>query len=156
MSEKQPYEIYSERKQKEFYEKYPLCFPNGEPYCGFNCGYGWWPILDKLCADITKELEKIPEDDREFAVAQIKEKFGGLRFYIDWRVRGELDPIYTLVHEAESKCDKICEECGAPGKKQGGGWVKTRCDKCQEEWEEERRRRDLKWGKNKEAAKHNV
>ena len=148
------YEDYNERKHKEFYEKYPLCFPNGEPYCGFHCGYGWWPVLDKLCADITKELEKIPEDKREFQVAQIKEKFGGLRFYVDWSVQKSLDedPIYALIHKAEEECYKICEDCGAPGKIRKIGWMKTRCNKCQHEWEEERAKENKEWRKIKNGG----
>jgi hypothetical protein len=27
----------------------------------------------------------------------------------------------------------ICEECGAPGKLRGGGWMRTLCDKHEEE-----------------------
>lgn len=128
---------FQERKQKEFYDKYPLCFPKGEPYCGFYCGYGWWPVLDRLCADITKVLESTP--DSEFAVAQIKEKFGGLRFYVDGTGNSR-EVIYTLINKAEKECWDICEDCGGPGKRQTGGWVKTRCDACQKKFEEKRAR----------------
>ena len=138
------YEDYAERKQKEFYNKYPLCFPDGEPVCGFHCGYGWWPVLDKLCADITRELENGPDELlAEFRVDQIKEKFGGLRFYVSV---GN-DDIYNLIRVAENECDKLCEDCGKPGERRRGGWIKTRCDACQTAWEEERRQRNLKWDK---------
>ena len=55
-------------------------------------------------------------------IYQIKEKFGGLRFYTDEDLDDIEDESYT-----------ICEECGEPGKPRPGGWIKTRCDKCFEE-----------------------
>ena len=45
---------------------------------GVECGEGWYNILNKLCEEITKIQTKY-----KFNVIadQIKEKFGGLRFY---------------------------------------------------------------------------
>lgn len=128
----QDYSDYENRKQKEFYDKYPLCFPKGAPPCGFDIGYGWWPLVDKLCADITKELENKPpcSDWETFQISQIKEKWGGLRCYID--NGGGLDSnIYQLIITAENKSFEICEECGSPGRERGGGWIKVRCDQCE-------------------------
>jgi hypothetical protein len=57
-------------------------------------------------------------------VAQIKEKFGGLRFYYD----GGDDVINGMVRMAEAWAGHTCEECGAPGTSRDGGWIKTLCD----------------------------
>lgn len=121
-------EEYRDRKQTEFYDKYPLCFPKGEPVCGFNVGYGWWSLLKTLCENLTKELEKSP---MQFCVEQTKEKFGGLRFYIN---NGN-EAIHALINEAENKSYDICEECGAPGTLRQKGWFKVRCDVCQIKFE---------------------
>jgi hypothetical protein len=63
--------------------------------------------------------------------SQIKEKFGGLRFYMTCGT----DEIFDLVEEAEELSYKICEECGKPGKERDGGWIHTHCDDCHENWD---------------------
>ena len=110
---------------KHMEEQFPKMF--GEKYGGFACGEGWWPILEKLCSNIqshidwkNRQLEAVPQ----VTVAQIKEKFGGLRFYYD----GGDEQIRGMVQMAEAWADTSCEECGAPGKRRDGGWIKTLCD----------------------------
>jgi hypothetical protein len=58
--------------------------------------------------------------------SQIKEKFGGLRFYMTHAT----DKMYDLINEAERKSYTTCEVCGAPGEERGGGWIRTLCDEC--------------------------
>ncbi|MEK7090164.1 MAG: hypothetical protein AAB930_01100, partial [Patescibacteria group bacterium] len=43
---------------------------------GFECGDGWFGLIKKLCEKL-KDL-----DLKDFRVTQVKEKFGGLRFYV--------------------------------------------------------------------------
>ena len=58
---------------------------------------------------------------------QIKEKFGGLRFYVD----SATDKIYNMIDEAEKKSYTICEVCGKSGKEYHiKGWTMTLCKKC--------------------------
>ena len=109
---------------KRMEDKYPKMF--AQPYGGFAVGEGWWPILQALCANIqhylnwkNREGEVVPQ----VVVAQIKEKFGGLRFYYD----GGDDRVQGMVSMAESWADKSCEECGAPGTSGGQGWIRTLC-----------------------------
>ncbi|RLD64344.1 MAG: hypothetical protein DRJ01_01115 [Bacteroidetes bacterium] len=87
---------------------------------GFECGDGWFDIIWDLCEKIE------PLVDEEFNVFQVKEKFGGLRFYVD----GSSDIVYDLITEAEDKAEVTCEVCGKPGKSRGGGWIRTLCDEC--------------------------
>jgi NADH pyrophosphatase NudC (nudix superfamily) len=68
----------------------------------------------------------------EFHITQIKEKFGGLRFYYD----GGNDKVFKLTSKAENKSYKICESCGKPGKPNGEGWIVTLCKKCRKEYDE--------------------
>jgi hypothetical protein len=58
-------------------------------------------------------------------VEQIKEKFGGLRFYY----QGGDDEISGMVRMAELWAGRSCERCGDKGERRSGGWVRTLCDK---------------------------
>ena len=114
------YEAFETRMK----EKYPKMF--SKPYGGVTVGEGWWPILQALCSNIqhylnwkNRESEVVPQ----VVVAQIKEKFGGLRFYYD----GGDDRVTGMVSMAESWADKSCETCGAPGTSGGKSWIKTLC-----------------------------
>ena len=87
--------------------------------CWAWCGDGWVPLIDKLIQDCiaagwNKEL------------LQVKEKFGGLRFYIG----GASDEVHDLVTAAEDLSFKVCEVCGDAGEPRDGGWIKTLCDAC--------------------------
>lgn len=57
-------------------------------------------------------------------VEQIKEKFGGLRFYY----QGGDDYISGMVTIAESWAGRTCETCGEKGERRSGGWMRTLCD----------------------------
>jgi hypothetical protein len=92
-------------------------------------GDGWFQLLWDLSEGIEKILKDNP--DTEFRVAQVKEKFGGLRFY--WSCKAPTyEKIGPLVQEAEKKASETCEHCGEPGKERTGGWIKTLCDACEE------------------------
>jgi hypothetical protein len=123
MSEEDRYEVFAKRMK----EKYPKMF--SEPYGGFAISEGWWPIIESLCANIqshtdwwNKNRETRPVVE-QVVVAQIKEKFGGLRFYYE----GGDEQISGMVRMAEAWASHACEECGAPGTLGGKGWIKTLC-----------------------------
>lgn len=123
---------------KQMEERFPKMF--AEPYGGFACGEGWWPILEALCGQIQHHIDwknKQGNVVHQVTVAQIKEKFGGLRFYYG----GGDDAIDGMVRMAESWAARSCEECGAPGKSRDGGWIKTLCDKHFDEREALRKER---------------
>lgn len=131
--EYEKYDVFA----KQMEERFPKMFSG--KYGGFACGEGWWPILEKLCANIqswidwkNKQGEVVPQ----VTVAQIKEKFGGLRFYYD----GGDEHISGMVRMAEAWADASCEECGSPGKRRDGGWIKTLCD--HHEAERQQRKKD--------------
>lgn len=89
---------------------------------GWGIGRGWLPIVEELDREIA-------EIDPDYRINQIKEKFGGLRFYIELVTddEEERNHIYELVNEAEAKCDVMCEICGEEGKIGGKRWLKCRC-----------------------------
>lgn len=137
-------------------EKYPEMF--GGKYGGFAIGEGWWGIVEKLCDRIQSHIKwnnqnrerflkdnphdhPIPEFIPPVEVQQIKEKFGGLRFYYE----GGDEYVRGLVSMAEAWADASCEVCGAPGTRRHGGWVRTLCDTHERERQqriEEQARKD--------------
>jgi hypothetical protein len=88
---------------------------------GICCGDGWYKILDELSA----KLEPLG-----VVALQVKEKFGGLRFYIGPVSKEHSDEVYAAIDEASTTSTKTCERCGKPGKVRGSGWVKVLCDEC--------------------------
>ena len=140
MNEDKKYDEYVEMMET----LYPKMFAN--PYGGFAVGQGWWTLLNLLCHEIQTYIDHqnrrrdlllrdnphgvtIPLAVEQVTVAQIKEKFGGLRFYYD----GGDDYIRGLATMAEVVADRTCEECGKPGHRRSGGWVRTLCDEHEAE-----------------------
>jgi hypothetical protein len=80
-------------------------------------GPGWSGIIDRLVRDLLAL-------NWDGELMQVKEKFGGLRFYIG----SGSDAIFDRIAQAEEESDRTCETCGAPGKARGGGWILTLCD----------------------------
>lgn len=80
---------------------------------------GWHPIIIEL----DKQIAAIHPD---YKIHQVKEKFGGLRYYTNV-VDAEVG---KLIAEAEKKSFKTCEQCGEPGELRKGGWLITLCDEC--------------------------
>ena len=90
--------------------------------CYSQVGDGWLPLIE----DLIIELKKL---DWNLDVHQIKEKFGGLRFYTG-DTTSEMD---DLIRKAEAASFKICEDCSKPGKATTPrGWIRTLCVACDE------------------------
>ena len=100
-------------------DKYPKLFSN-QQFWGFECGDGWYDILDHLCGAISEYTY----DADEVYVDQIKEKFGKLRFYLS----KEDNVIHGMVSMAEYMSAHICETCGERGQLRTGSWLVTLCD----------------------------
>lgn len=107
---------------------------------GFDCGDGWFQILNQLCNNIQHHINWKNKDGEVVAQVvadQVKEKFGTLRFYYT----GGDDYISGLVSMAESMSGVTCEECGAPGESGGSGWISTLCETHRAEREQKRAER---------------
>jgi hypothetical protein len=101
---------------------------------GFECGDGWFTILDQLMSNIQhhidwnnknfekgyKQYKQVPQ----VTLDQVKEKFGTLSFYY----QGGDDYISGMVRMAESMSAVTCEQCGNPGTTGGQGWISTLCE----------------------------
>lgn len=103
-----------------------ICCGSDSPYLinhkEHHVGKGWWPLLDKLHVDIMKI-------DPGYRVAQVKEKFGMLRIYLD----DISEESQKLVLQCENASGKVCEICGESGILYSSGWWRTLCSKHEEE-----------------------
>ena len=123
-----------EELQNKLYEKYPKLFSrkdlpmNQTCMCwGMECGDGWYKLLDKLAHQLSYY---------DVYAEQVKEKFGGLRFYVTFgenMTEDAVDTVYNFIGNAETKSLQTCEVCGAPGQQRSGGWIRTLCDTCNKE-----------------------
>lgn len=134
---------------------------------GMSHGDGWYDLL----SDLLQTIDKIVANKKAVVIAdQIKEKFGGLRFYyhierdstildkfrswfgnfmgrrrwgiqynkiMDFKAKYLWKSIYEEVREAVDNAEILsyntCEDCGKPGTRRGGGWVRVLCDDCENE-----------------------
>jgi hypothetical protein len=89
---------------------------------------GWKTLVDNLLA----ELKKTPGWNTKY-VAQVKEKFAGLRFYID-RHEGVSEEQFKIwqdmIDKVEAESCTTCMDCGRVGatRRSTGYWLYTSCD----------------------------
>lgn len=110
--------LYSDyRNAKERYEYAKECLET-------NGGKTQWgkPVTAE---EVEEKRLKMEEEAQKVPVAsQVKEKFGGLRFYVN----GATEKHWNYISFAESMSYRICEVCGSPGKVHTNGWHRTLCD----------------------------
>lgn len=82
-----------------------------------SVGKGWRPYIYRLFM--------LRQFHPTVKVAQVKEKFGDLRFYVD----GATEAWYNAANEIIREADESCEECGRPGKARSTGWIMTLCSR---------------------------
>jgi hypothetical protein len=138
-----------ERMNKEEFDKY-MCIkypdifkmrnalPMETGMCwGFCIDGGWYDLVDKLCEDFSA-IQRAT--GIMITATQVKEKFGGLRFYIDIDYNSDDKEfcnswyriIYDRIYEAEKESFRTCEKCGSYGQIRSGRWIRTLCDECNE------------------------
>ena len=83
----------------------------------FAVDNGWLGIVKRLIEDLI-ELGW----DRQ--ICQVKEKFGGLRFYPN----ATSDDMHNRIRLAEDASYITCEKCGELGTLRRGNWMSTLCD----------------------------
>ncbi|GJH17344.1 hypothetical protein CBA19CS22_12400 [Caballeronia novacaledonica] len=122
---------------KSVYEKflidtYPTIYQTLEPAGRggerFECGDGWYEIVEELSA----ELEAIATAGgaNRLNVVQVKEKLSALRVYFD---RPAPAAAIKLVDAAIERSRVTCELCGGPGelRRYRRGWLRTLCEECE-------------------------
>ena len=141
----------NEKLQIDLVKAYPNIFKNigGDKtvtcmHWGIECNDGWYDLIYGLCHSIqrhcqiqntryihaTDKYEFLVEGDPEYVqvvAAQVKEKLGTLRFYVD----GGDAATGAMIQMAETMSGRICELCGSPAKtNRESGWLHTTCDAC--------------------------
>lgn len=124
--------------EQKLYNKYPKIFRQKDlnpqltaMFWGFNCGDGWYRLIDTLCERLQYDIDHNSEPQIE--AVQVKEKWGTLRFYID----SGTDKQYKTIMTAETLSRYTCEDCGLISDKRddkvrhwGGHWIRYICRKC--------------------------
>lgn len=97
---------------------------------GIECGDGWMDLIDRLSSaceqEIVARISQGVAKELWPRVAQIKEKMGTLRFYVNGAVSDELR---SRIRQAEEESSRTCEGCGSPGQLREGSWH-TYCNDC--------------------------
>jgi hypothetical protein len=113
---------------KKLCDKYPEIFRDrhgdkmATAMCwGFECGDGWYDIIDTLCGCI--QSYTTANSKPQVVASQVKEKYGTLRFY----TQGHDDTVDGIIRVAEEWSSRTCEVCGQAGVLHGSNWVKTLC-----------------------------
>lgn len=76
-------------KEKTIFDRWPQWFRDKGNLrvslmsWGFNCGDGWYEIIYPLCERLEPLVAALDDGGEAFQVFQVKEKFGGLRFYVE-------------------------------------------------------------------------
>jgi hypothetical protein len=128
--------------EQKLMNKYPELFHKKEDgslecLCGVWVPEGWETIVDELCGcihDYTTKTYRLKNGEKVYPPAvkidQIKEKFGGLRFYYF----GGDDQVDGMVTFASYLASKTCEVSGEKGELcSNRGWYKTLSPKIREE-----------------------
>ncbi len=138
---------------------HPLLFRGAHPPVPSHLPAGWYALVDELCCGIESNLGR--HRAQQFQVKQVKEKYGGLRFYFAFAGAEDrffdfqsdeglctvvqhangppaMDAIRELVKLAAQASQVTCQKCGALGKRGGyGGRMATLCEVHQAERNEQ-------------------
>lgn len=117
----------NEQLESYLCSRYPKLLPAEGPGClslfGFECQDGWFALIYAACELI--QTNSNHRNSEQVVASQVKEKFGGLRFYY----HGGDDYIEAVVDLVERLSESICELCGAPGLiRESNGWLSARCE----------------------------
>ena len=141
--------------EDRLYKRFPLIFRQRDLSCqettmcwGICCEDGWYEIINLVCVMIDR-VNKDWLKTTHIEAAQVKQKFGELRYYFEMRPNDKTkkieedeatpDQAYFYVEGvvglAAEMSRRTCEVCGATEKVKlrGKQWVQTLCDK---HWEE--------------------
>lgn len=84
---------------------------------------GWY----QLVLDLDRDLAAVAPN---YELHQVKQKFGGLRYYVGEIQEGAWDRVAEIVRTAEDRSLRTCEECGIEDETVATGgrsWIETLC-----------------------------
>jgi len=127
-------------KNKKLCKRYPFLIVHdwsGQPL-GYEFTYlddmpsGWRKAFGKdMCEEIRQVLIKA-NYLYAYRVAQVKEKYGGLRWYDDGAPSSIYRELIDTICKYEMLSYRTCICCGRPATKISKGWISPFCDKCAE------------------------
>lgn len=93
-------------------------------------GYKWIDVDEGWYQLVVSCDEELMAIDPKYAILQIKEKFGALRYYMspsNDTTAEQRDAMWAIVLKYEELSKTVCEATGKPGvlMKSIGGWLKT-------------------------------
>ena len=107
----------------------------------FECDDGWFNLIHTLCNKIQSYIDwkyaDLSQEDLEQIqprAIQVKEKFGGLRFYCN----GGDDFVDGLIAFAEDYSYNICQSCSNKATLYKDGWNRSHCQSCEFEYQKKR------------------
>jgi hypothetical protein len=115
-------DLFLDRLEQQYPDLFKI-YRGGYGNC-ISVGSGWEDLIDRCCAEVTA-------NDPTAQVVQIKEKFGGLRFYLDTDDQERL--ARSIIAKYEAEAERTCELCGKPGHTRNYTkyYIRTVCDECQ-------------------------
>ena len=135
------------QENKELLEKYPWLYPvseyTGKPLENYDYSFTWmddiplgWNIAfgKQMIEELGALLEKYNYQD-EYSICQIKEKFGGLRWYDNGFPTEGYEEYKEWLDKYEELSFKTCIDCGKPAKYFTRGWITPICEDCAKEYE---------------------
>ena len=135
------------QKNKELLEKYPWLYPvseyTGKPLENYDYSFTWmddiplgWNIAfgKQMVEELGALLEKYNYQD-EYSICQIKEKFGGLRWYDNGFPTEGYEEYKEWLDKYEELSYKTCIDCGKPAKYFTRGWITPICEDCAKEYD---------------------
>lgn len=138
--------------EQKLFNKYPEIFRQKDlsmkETCmcwGIECGDGWYNLIDMLCSILQFNTDK--NNYPQVEAIQVKEKFGGLRFYYNILAK-EDDKYYErhcgsiegTISFVEYLSEKVCERCGSNKNVEATkGWISHLCEDCMKKFLEKKR-----------------
>lgn len=115
------------KTKADIYARFPKLLEN--VYCGWWLAddSGWNDVIYKVLTAIAAEPCNDGTHGGPASIAQVKEKFGGIRMYIE-NATGTQE---QCIRELETICWFTCEDCGTTRDVEtSGSWLKTLCTTC--------------------------
>ena len=97
-----------------------------------NLPYGWRKAFGYQMLEEIRDILIKGNYLYKYRITQIKEKYGGLRWY-DYCVPALIyDELQSIINKYEDLSYHTCIKCGRPATKISRGWISPFCDKCAE------------------------
>jgi hypothetical protein len=97
---------------------------------------GWYGVIapDGWQQLVEETNERLAYLDPDYKICQVKEKFGGLRYYFDTNASEIVsDIMHAVANDAEWRSTQRCQVCGKWGTTRDLSWIRTLCDTHYEE-----------------------